>query len=318
MPRHHDPDDHHRFERGEMRRLDRDRHEEEGPLERVADTGGENRSWRERRHHPDEQHEHGAGGTYGFRDQSEAARRSRMRTDQRYEDSAMDRDAERRERDYGRRDPGHSGYGSSGQGVYGRGGFAQGGYGQTGIGQDYGQRDPARSDAATGLHPDHDLEPDYLEWRRGQLSAYDRDYAHWRDQQARRHDQEYRRWRDERRSSFHQSFSAWRNNQSGLTTGVNTHAMQPGLSANAAEISEGSGPGPMDSEYNADPAVVGERNAGEASVLPDTAVADDRRAASRGDGAAGAAPAMSPEANTELSDLAAGGGEGRQRKDGDR
>jgi hypothetical protein len=318
MPRHDHHGDNRRSGRDEMRRADSRRHDDEGPLERVSDTGGEKRSWRDR---PDDRG-HDAGGTYGARDYSEASRRSLMHGDQRYEDTGVGyvADYRRHEEDYGRGGARHSGYGSSGQGQYGRGGFARGGYGQSGVGQDYGQRDVTRTDAAQGLHPDHDLDPDYLDWREAQMSAYDSDYANWRQQQSRRHDDEYRRWRDQRRSNFHQSFSAWRSAQTGLNTGVNTQAMQPGLGASEGQISHVTGPGPVDGEFDSDPKVVGDRNSGARTAMTGAGQPAESRETSSADGA-GRVPGrvgMAPDANPALSNLA-GGGSGRSRgKDGDR
>jgi hypothetical protein len=244
-----------------------------------------------------------------------------MRTDQRYQDSGMGSGRSRNdaERDYGRSDSRYSGYGSSGQGQYGRGGYPQGGYGQGGAGDDYGQRDLTRTDAAQGLHPDHDLDPDYLDWRHGQLSAYDRDYAHWRQERQKEHDEEYRNWRNQRRSSFHQSFSNWRSGQSGLSTGVNTRAMEPGLSANEAQISHSSGPGPTDGEFDADPRIVGAQNSGESTGALD---ASERQGMAGGSGSQSTTGplGMSPEANPSLANIA-GGNAGRSRdkdKDEDR
>ena len=125
--------------------------------------------------------------------------------------------------------PGEGGYGqgdlSAGrgyEGVYGEGaGRSGGGQGRYDETQEAAPADDYESyagggdaDDRSGQHRD-DFDPDYLEWRRGQLAGYDRDYNHWRENQARTHDEDYRRWRDERRQKFHEDFHGWRQSRSG-------------------------------------------------------------------------------------------------------
>ncbi len=128
--------------------------------------------------------------------------------------------------------PGEGGYGqgdlSAGrgyEGVYGEGAGRSGRqdrYDETqeaGPGDDYeSYAGGGDADDRSGQHRD-DFDPDYLEWRRGQLAGYDRDYNHWREAQAQAHDEDYRRWRDERRQKFHEDFHGWRQSRSGPAPG---------------------------------------------------------------------------------------------------
>lgn len=107
------------------------------------------------------------------------------------------------------------------EGVYGEGAGRSGGQSRYGEAQGAGPGGKYEAYAGGGDaddragEPRDDFDPDYLEWRRGQLAGYDRDYHHWRERQAETHDDDYRRWRDERRQKFHEDFHGWRQTRSG-------------------------------------------------------------------------------------------------------
>jgi hypothetical protein len=91
--------------------------------------------------------------------------------------------------------------------------------------RDFDRRDPGVGQSQAGYgaqaqpHPDHEFDPDYVQWREEQLRSHDRDYQEWRRSQHRQYDDQYRQYRDERQRHFGEAFHQWRS-QRGMVGGV--------------------------------------------------------------------------------------------------
>lgn len=93
-------------------------------------------------------------------------------------------------------------------------------------------------------HPDqHDLDPDYVNWRDQQLRNHDREYHGWRAEQQRKYDDEHRRYRGERRNHFHQTFEEWRQQQQQQAGKQGSEFAKP--SPEVREITDGESPSPI-------------------------------------------------------------------------